>query len=342
MKKIQRKTNTGLYHVLVEVTSFCNLRCRHCYSIFEKEKTIDMETLKELAKTLAEMGCIFVTLSGGEPLTIGKRIFSMAEIFKEKGLKVLLTTNATLFKNFPVEDFGIFDSIQISVDGPKEIHEAIRGNGTFSTAVEMAEQLKNRLPVDVCFMMTLNSLNVNHIGAVNELAKRLEVRLAVERMTGATRGGSVNDLTSDEFFGAMEFIINKNIGCTDPCWFPFRNAKMEKTGRIRGGCTAGITALAVSTDLDIYPCARLRVKIGSLKKEKLEDIWFNSEILNTLRDRTNYKGRCGNCGYVEICGGCRANAFAKTGDYLAEDPICSQYINSKERRNGSIDLKYEQ
>jgi len=72
-----------------------------------------------------------------------------------------------------------------------------------------------------------------------------------------------------------------------------------------------------------------------LEKEKLEDIWFNSEILNTLRDRTNYKGQCRECEYIEICGGCRANAFAKTGDYLAEDPICSKYyyINSKERRN---------
>jgi len=331
MKKIQKDRNTGLYHILIEVTSFCNLRCKHCYSAFEKKGTIDMETLKNLAKTMEEMGCIFVTLSGGEPLTVGESIFSMAEIFKERGLKILLTTNATLFKKFPIEDFGIFDSIQISVDGPKEIHEEIRGKGTFLPTVEMAKQLKDLLPVDVCFMMTLNSLNVHHIGAVDKIAKELGVRLAVERMTGATRTGSVYDLTSDELFQAMGFIANKNIGCTDPCWFPFKTAEKERTGRIRGGCTAGITALAVSTDLDVYPCARLRIKVGSLKQEKLKDIWFNSEILNTLRDRTNYKGQCRECEYIEICGGCRANAFARTGDYLSSDPICSKsYYTRKE------------
>lgn len=140
-------------------------------------------------------------------------------------------------------------------------------------------------------------------------------------------GNSVNDLTSDDLFRAMRFIENKNIGCTDPCWFPFRNAEKKRIGKIRGGCTAGITALAVNTDLDVYPCARLRIKIGSLKEERLEDIWFNSNILNILRDRNNLKGKCGKCGYIEICGGCRASVFARTGDYLNEDHICPKQLS---------------
>ncbi|MFH1030258.1 MAG: radical SAM protein [bacterium] len=70
MEKTQSNRNTGLYHVLIETTSFCNLRCDHCYSTFENKKIIELEALENLAKTLKKMGCIFVTLSGGEPLTL--------------------------------------------------------------------------------------------------------------------------------------------------------------------------------------------------------------------------------------------------------------------------------
>lgn len=269
------------------------------------------------------MGCIFVTLSGGEPLTTGNKIFSIAEIFKSRGLKILLTTNATLYENFSISDFKIFDSVQISLDGPQKIHEEIRGKGTFSTAIGMAKSLKRHLDVDVCFMMTLNQLNVDYIEVVDQLARKNGVRLAIERMTGATRSGSKNDLTTEQFFNALNLVDGKNIGCTDPCLFPFNKFPEEKTGNIQGGCTAGIAALALSTDLDIYPCARLRIKAGSLKESEFNDIWFNSEILNQLRDRDNLKGQCGKCEYIETCGGCRASAFARTGDFLAEDPICS-------------------
>jgi radical SAM protein with 4Fe4S-binding SPASM domain len=36
-----------------------------------------------------------------------------------------------------------------------------------------------------------------------------------------------------------------------------------------------------------------------------------------------YKGSCGKCEYVNVCGGCRARAYAMSGDYLAQEPFCS-------------------
>ncbi|WP_308420248.1 MULTISPECIES: SPASM domain-containing protein [Cysteiniphilum] len=54
----------------------------------------------------------------------------------------------------------------------------------------------------------------------------------------------------------------------------------------------------------------------------LQDIWQNSEIFKNLRDFKKYKGKCGNCEYIKICGGCRARAHFMRGDYLAEEPLC--------------------
>lgn len=72
----------------------------------------------------------------------------------------------------------------------------------------------------------------------------------------------------------------------------------------------------------MFPCARLRISAGNLKKVPLSKIWYNAKIFKILRNRNNLKGKCKDCIYQEICGGCRAQALASTGDYLEEDPLC--------------------
>ncbi|MBN1392833.1 MAG: SPASM domain-containing protein, partial [Sedimentisphaerales bacterium] len=52
-------------------------------------------------------------------------------------------------------------------------------------------------------------------------------------------------------------------------------------------------------------------------------IWEESEFLKEIRSVSNYKGRCGICEYAGLCGGCRARAYAMSGDYMEEDPVCS-------------------
>ncbi|NLI29650.1 MAG: SPASM domain-containing protein, partial [Nitrospiraceae bacterium] len=53
------------------------------------------------------------------------------------------------------------------------------------------------------------------------------------------------------------------------------------------------------------------------------DIWENSELFRQLRDFKSYKGKCGQCEFVNVCGGCRARSYAVTGDYLDPEPFCN-------------------
>jgi radical SAM protein with 4Fe4S-binding SPASM domain len=74
-------------------------------------------------------------------------------------------------------------------------------------------------------------------------------------------------------------------------------------------------------DGKVMACRRLNLIIGDLNKQKLNDIWVNSEVLNNLRDKSKVKV-CGKCNYWFQCGGCRALAHAIYGDYLGKDPQC--------------------
>jgi AdoMet-dependent heme synthase len=88
------------------------------------------------------------------------------------------------------------------------------------------------------------------------------------------------------------------------------------------GCLAGTGVCFISHEGEVFPCGYLPAIAGDLRKEKFADIWANAKVFNELRDTNNLKGKCGCCEFRNICMGCRARAFAKTGDYLDEEPFC--------------------
>lgn len=88
------------------------------------------------------------------------------------------------------------------------------------------------------------------------------------------------------------------------------------------GCLAGTGVCFVSHEGEVYPCGYLPVIAGDLRKQTFAEIWENSEVFNQLRDTGNLKGKCGCCEFRNICMGCRARAFAATGDFLDEEPFC--------------------
>jgi radical SAM protein with 4Fe4S-binding SPASM domain len=71
-------------------------------------------------------------------------------------------------------------------------------------------------------------------------------------------------------------------------------------------------------------CGFLEEEAGDLRQNDLnfEEIWKHSKLFQQVRDVDRYHGKCGYCEYRRLCGGCRARAFALTGDTLAEEPFC--------------------
>ena len=88
------------------------------------------------------------------------------------------------------------------------------------------------------------------------------------------------------------------------------------------GCLAGTAVCFISNQGEVYPCGYLPALAGDLKKQSFADIWENSVVFNQLRDVNNLKGKCGCCEFRNVCMGCRARAFAATGNYLDEEPFC--------------------
>jgi radical SAM protein with 4Fe4S-binding SPASM domain len=88
------------------------------------------------------------------------------------------------------------------------------------------------------------------------------------------------------------------------------------------GCLAGTGVAFISYQGEVFPCGYLPALAGNLHHQSLEEIWNNAPVFQELRDTDNLKGKCGYCEFRNICMGCRARAFAATGDYMDEEPFC--------------------
>ncbi|MGH9787122.1 MAG: radical SAM protein [Candidatus Acidiferrales bacterium] len=95
------------------------------------------------------------------------------------------------------------------------------------------------------------------------------------------------------------------------------------SARRGAGCLAGSGVCFVSHRGEVYPCGYLPVKAGDLTRQSFAEIWEESPVFAILRDPDSLKGKCRLCEFRKLCLGCRARAYAATGDFLAEEPVCA-------------------
>jgi radical SAM protein with 4Fe4S-binding SPASM domain len=100
-------------------------------------------------------------------------------------------------------------------------------------------------------------------------------------------------------------------------------SRHPQMGAVTKGCLAGSAVCFISHQGEVFPCGYLPVKAGDLRRQTFAEIWEQSPVFAALRDPDALKGKCGVCEFRKICLGCRARAYAATGDYLEEEPFCS-------------------
>jgi radical SAM protein with 4Fe4S-binding SPASM domain len=114
------------------------------------------------------------------------------------------------------------------------------------------------------------------------------------------------------------------VACSDPA------------GGARVGCPAGVTQLVIAADGTITACPFLYdLPAGNIRKTPLAQIWREARIFKIFRQITKgqLKGTCNSCPHVpgQCSGGCRAAAYALTGDIYGEDPLC--WVNYEQKMN---------
>jgi radical SAM protein with 4Fe4S-binding SPASM domain len=93
------------------------------------------------------------------------------------------------------------------------------------------------------------------------------------------------------------------------------------------GCVLGRYFISPQANGDVYPCPFLPISVGNLRNQSISEIWKGAELFQRVR-RRDFTGLCGTCNDKDECGGCRARAYALTGNLYASDPLCHQVMTS--------------
>lgn len=294
------------------------------------------ETLKEWKEEYEIEFSPSFNITGGEPF-LRNDISEVLKEIRSRGFDIYILSNGILIDNERAKilsDLAI-KGVQVSIEGPEEIHEKIRGKGSFPSALKGVRHLLDH-GITVTLNVTLSDINADYFMEMVELSSSTGVqRLGFSRLVPSGRGKSLlpNMLKKDRARKLYEAIISLKINgldivSGDPILSQLFSSDKKDHGSIAtGGCAAGISGVTILQDGTITPCRRLEIPIGNIRKDSLREVWATSEVLLKLRDRKSYKGRCRSCNRWASCRGCRAIAYAyscskEEDNFLSEDPQC--------------------
>ena len=326
------------YFIDWPITRRCNLSCKHCRGMPEKE--LSTERAKKLVGEIAELRPSWVIIEGGEPL-LRKDLFELLGLMRQRQLEVHLITNGMLLNPeilARLKQLGV--KVMISIDGATpETYEAIRNGANFDRVVQAARDCVQEGLLEA-INFTILKTNYTEIPKILELARSI----GVKRVTfiGLKPCESYTEqLLSPEEYGeaiklacqgaqetGIEFFFDEPF-----FWATVRESRLfaqvpaVTAGILHPSTTACIFGeyLFIEPDGEVKPCSFAPMALGNVTEKPLSEIWqevLASPFFHQLKDLKTRTGYCRNCQYLPYCMGCRSRTFVLTGDWFASDPCC--------------------
>jgi uncharacterized protein len=327
----------GIRHLELMVTHNCNMRCRYCYGSHGKEeweaqpylyggtgKGMSLEMVKKGVDFLFDNSPMQKDLSliffGGEPLLEFKLIKNTVPYVREKEAETGKKTNLSMVTNGillsdEVVDFLMSNKIgcQVSIDGPKEIHNINRvlptGKGSYDLVLPGIKRLIAARPHKVSARVTIPRGMVDIPSVLDHL---LSLGFGSVHTEPSVAGAGDLMVTGDDISEIKRQIESVALFLVDSVrknrYFSYTNLvkfiRMTRVvrERIPFFCGAFRTYFALSQDGGFYPCHRFvgmeEYRMGDIDNGL--DLSLQEKILDLAVDN---RPACRDCWARYFCGG---------------------------------------
>jgi len=297
----------SLRYLELQLTSRCNLKCKHCYLGEPTKATLSLSEVVSVLEEFEQVQGLRVLFSGGEPF-LYPHLQALNDVLPRFALRKVLLTNGTLLRgeNFPA--WRHFDEIQFSLDGLKEGHETLRGEGTFEKTIAGIRAAQDKgLPISIATMVHRHNLAEFETlaGWIADL-QAVEWSIDVPCATGRLAKNPWLWVTPEEGAPYLKYATGGSYHGADE---PF---------------ACGYHLCTITAEGKILKCGFFdESPLGSLE-EGLEISWRRARHV-PLREL-----ECASCPYLSDCkGGCRFRAETPLG----KDPVMCALYNAENNQS---------
>ncbi|HEX2162598.1 MAG TPA: radical SAM protein [Thermoanaerobaculia bacterium] len=331
-------------HVVAwNLTQRCNLACAHCYIAagpwHGAGGELSTDECRRIAdEVLAENPAPLFILSGGEPL-LRDDLEEIAAHAARGGATVVVGTNGTRLTEARIASLQAAGvrGVAISIDSLSErYHDRFRhGTGALADSLAAVERLR-RARLDFVVQTTLSRGNRAELPAlVSWAAEAGAVCFNLYFLVETGRGEGMHGLAPEENDAVLAELVE--LGRRHRGAMMVRSKCQPQIMRhvyeadpdspllhYATRCPCGVQYCRITPEGKVTPCPYLPVEAGDLRRQSFAEVWHRSPVFAEIRGG-GLGGRCGRCEYREVCGGCRARAWAASGDLLAEDASCAYH-----------------
>jgi radical SAM/SPASM domain protein of ACGX system len=332
------------------ITDQCDQQCRHCYIFAAEKRPISLnevsddaiprilENCTDMCKTVGREPYFYIT--GGDPL-LHSRLWDILGMLKSRGIGFSILGNpfhlsdavCARLKSLGCERF------QLSIDGLRETHDAIRMDGSFDCTLEKIRSIRDA-GIRCAIMTTVSRVNLHEIPEVIDLVVKNQVDIFAFARYCPTNFDPETHMNPEEYRELLErcwarFERYRDSGTTfnlkDHLWTLFLYEKGLFTipkdldgDQIYDGCHCGDCHLTILPDGAVYSCRRFESEVGNALTGRLSEI-FTGPRMDAYRDYGKFE-KCSRCELLRFCRGCPAVAYGYSKSMYASDPQCWKKI----------------
>lgn len=314
--------------VSLELTHHCNFRCHHCYiPDFSAPDLLTTERVLRLLEELAEMGTLFLTLTGGE-MFLRRDWLPIASHARRLGFKLRLFSNASLITDAVADAIAALPAaVEVSLYSmDAEIFERItQRQGSFARTIAGIERLRGR-GVEVLLKVPIMTHNLAGVGDVFAYARRVGAECRADRKIVHRKDG---DTAPHRLQVPEQQLLPHYGGPYSSCSIPAEHEGPERGGPL---CAAANRFCNITSAGDVLACNIMPGSGGNLRERSFRDIWENSEWLKQVRAiRRKDLPVCGTCPKISYCGRCHAQALVEEGNLLAPQRSACDHAGALEK-----------
>ena len=335
----------------------CNMRCMHCGSSCSCALPGELTTLEafKFIDMCKDIGLKWISLSGGEPF-VRPDLLLLLKYLEKCNIPANIISNGWLITDDVAKELRNIKNIRvmISIDGPKEVHDKIRKEGSFERAINSFELLK-KYSIQTGCITTLTNKNFNLLDDLYNVLVDLGVdiwQFQIGLPMGNLEKNKELVIEPLDLVGFINYFYDKalkrKIRIYPADCIGYYDSKVDgilkiayqtEKAPIWEGCNAGKRGFGLLHNGDVIGCTSIRDKKyveGNIKEHTLREIWEdpNSFSWNRKFSERNLKGNCRKCKYAEKClGGCANTRLTINNTFDSENPYCVRNVLLKKKKS---------